>query len=225
MRRTKREAIAVLAFALAAATGNSESFTGDRRSGGDGVGRWRVEDVIRPLDDTDPEMKAYLEQIDTGGGCPTMPRARCPEAFQPYADGGERLARYLVHHIEASNAEGYPRRSHYLTLLAYTRSDTGFHYLAALVDEWEPMAPAYILSAIQALGKTSDERALDSMLRLLAEDGPESRARSHALRGVFRLLGDTGSRRPDVVRVLRSLRTDERFGGYVAGEMLALGIE
>ena len=123
------------------------------------------------------------------------------------------------------HAEGYPRRSHYLTLLAYTRSETGFRYLSALVDEWEPTAPAYILFAIQALGKTGDERALDSMLRLLAEEGPESRAQSHALRGVFRLIADTGSRRPDVVRTLRRLRTDERLGGYVAREMLALGIE
>ncbi|MGI9431708.1 MAG: hypothetical protein ACR2PQ_05825 [Myxococcota bacterium] len=186
---------------------------------------WLVEDFIRPLDDTDPEMKAYLEQIHTGGGCPTMPRARCRDAFQPYADGGERLARYLVHHIEASHAEGYPRASHYLTLLAYTRSETGFQYLSALADEWEPGAPAYVLSGIQALGKTGDERALDSMLRLLAEEGPDSRAHAHALLGVFRLLDDTGSRRADAVHALRRLRKNERFGDYVAREMSVLGIE
>ena len=213
----------VLLWALSSGA-EEQTCTGGRRVGGEGVRPAKLEDLIRPLDDSDPEMRDHVERIHTGGGCPTMPHRRCAEASQPWADGGDRLARYLIHQIEASEAEGYPRRAHDLNLVAHTRSETGFVYLRDLVAQRETLG-SFGMFAIKALSKTRDERALDEMLKILEEGGPGSPQRSAAIRGLVRLLEDTGSRRGDAVAALRVLQRDPKASDYVTRSMISLGID
>lgn len=147
-----------------------------------------------------------------------------PRPTQPWADGGDRLARYLIRQIEASEAEGYPRRAHPLGLVAHTRSETGFTYLRGLVEERESLG-SFGTFAIEALSETRDGRALDDMLGILEEDGPGSPQRSAAIRGIVRLLEDTGSRRRDAVAALRALQSDPKAADYVTRSMISLGID
>jgi hypothetical protein len=197
-------------------------FTGSRGMIGE---RPNPEDFFRPLDDSDPEMRYYLENVATGGGCPTMPYERCPEALKVYEEAGDRLAAYLIHHVEASAAEGYPPLTRPLNQIAYTRSETGFIFLRDLVRSRETLSPAYARTAIHALGKTRDERVLDEMLRIIEADPPESFQRNAAVRSLLWVVEETGTTRADVLASLRSLRQEDRVGGYVTKHMERIGIE
>jgi hypothetical protein len=127
---------------------------------------------LRPLDDSDPEMKQLLVHFFDLTPCGERVSGLCPEALALLKGGGDRLAAYLITQHEANEREGFPNRGTYLRLLGYTESETAFEYLVSLLarqresasDSADVTSLAY---TIEALGRTRDLRVVPIALDVL----------------------------------------------------------
>ena len=131
---------------------------------------------LRPLDDSDPEMKQLMEAFFELTPCGSLPHGICDDALQMLIGGGDRLAHYLIQQIEQNEAEGFPNRGTYLRLLGHTESEVAFVYLADLL---ESRRAAYArgdvdyqsyLVAIESLGRTRRVEVIDMVMPVLEDD-------------------------------------------------------
>lgn len=181
---------------------------------------------LRPLDDTDPEMRRVVETFFERTPCGGTPTGECDEALQLLVGGGDRLARYLIRQIEANDAQGFPNRSTYLRLLGRTESPEAFDYLQRLVSarsaayaEDAAAIHAY-LAALEALGRTRRLDVLPEVFPLLQRShDPDVLIR--AVNAADRVQSKHGSL-PEVSAALTALR--RRLASHEPDSMLpALG--
>lgn len=134
--------------------------------------------VTRPLDESDAEMKALVEEFFAMVPCGTETSGICDAAVEHLMSGGDRAASYLIRQYEEGIAEGYPNRVTYLRPIGLTRSDVAYRYLSALVAE---RAAAYengsledrsrLLWALEALGNTANPAVADEAVAIFARFG------------------------------------------------------
>jgi hypothetical protein len=179
----------------------------------------------RPFDSSDREMQALMEALHGLGPCGRGPGQRCSEVEQRFSGGGDRLARQLVVQFEAGIREGYADRLTYLNYIAYTHSEVGFQFIADRVRSRADLSDDDAEAAIHALGRTSDARAIDELLRVLRDEVAHSRERSAAIRALVWTLERTGSRRDDAIRALRDLQSDPEVSYYVDKKLRELGVD
>lgn len=196
-------------------------YTGSRGGGGS----TELDDLQRPFDASDLEMQQLMRTLHTGTGCGKGTGQRCSEREARFAGGGDRLARYLIEQFEASLREGYPDRLTYLSYVAYTHSEAGFQYLTDRVRNRSDLSADDAETAIHALGKTADARAIDEILRVLRDEVDDPRERSAAIRALVWTMERTGSRRDDAVRALRDLGSDPEVSYYVNKKLKELGVQ
>ncbi len=134
---------------------------------------------LRPLDDSDPEMKQLTEAFFDLTPCGGAPHGICDEAAQLLVSGSDRLARYLIQQIERNEAEGFPNRGTYLHLLGHTQSEVAFAYLVELLDLRRAayargeIYPHVYRVAIEALGNTRRKEVIEKVMPILeAEANP-----------------------------------------------------
>lgn len=161
----------------------------------------------RPLDDSDPEMRAIVEAYLEQPPCHRQPGERCPrwrEMQRPLKQGGDRLAEYLKRQYEASLEEGYMDTQTLLSMIARTHSGTGDAYIGQLVEE--PRDRKELRFSLSALKECGSNRAVDRALDVLSRT-PESdpMTRALAIRAVHWNLEAEKLDRPDALRELRSI--------------------
>lgn len=131
---------------------------------------------LRPLDDSDPEMKKLMEAFFDLTPCGNLPHGICDDALQLLVGGSDRLARYLILQIEQNEAEGFPNRGTYLRLLGHTESEVAFVYLADLLQSRRAayargdIAHQSYLFAIESLGNTRRMEVIDTVMPVLEAD-------------------------------------------------------
>lgn len=165
---------------------------------------------LRPLDDTDPEMKQLVESYFARTPCGVPPISTCEEALQILVGGGNRLARYLIRQIEANDAEGFPNRGTYLRLLGETESREAFDYLQRLLraraaaSGEDAASHQEYLTALEAFGRTRRLDVLPEVLPLL-ERSNDPDVLIRVVNGADRVQTRHG-RLPEVTEALTALR-------------------
>jgi hypothetical protein len=146
---------------------------------------------LRPLDDSDREMRQLVETFFEVTPCGNRERESdlrdgiCPEALGLLAGGGNRLAGYLIRQFEENEREGFPNRGTYLRLVAYTESDVATRYLLRLVDQREAAYranggnPLDLVEAIGALGRTRQPETTERLVSFAT--GSDKQLQSTAL--------------------------------------------
>jgi hypothetical protein len=154
---------------------------------------------LRALDDSDPDMKSLMVRFFDSVPCSERNDGLCEEAHGLLTGGGDRLAAYLIRQHEANEREGFPDRVTYLRLLGYTESRTAYDYLAVLtaaeaktLRENPGLDPFALQTALEALGRTRDLRALPAILELLDVSDPG--IQQAALNAADRVQGKHGPR-------------------------------
>jgi hypothetical protein len=130
---------------------------------------------LRPLDDSDPEMKALLGTFFQETPCGNSATGLCEEAIALLRGGGDRLASYLITQYERNEAEGYPNHGTYLRLLGHTESTSACSYLTTLAGsradsfaaDPSVLAHQHLIFAIEGLGNTRQMEAIDPTLQMI----------------------------------------------------------
>jgi hypothetical protein len=130
---------------------------------------------LRPLDDSDPEMKALLGTFFAETPCGNSATGLCEQAIAPLRGGADRLASYLITQYERNEAEGYPNHGTYLRLLGHTESMSACSYLTTLVRsradasaaDQSVLAHQHLVFAIEGLGNTRQIEAIDPALEMI----------------------------------------------------------
>ncbi len=136
-------------------------------------------EYLRPLDDSNPEMKQLMEAFFELTPCGNAPHGICDDALQMLVGGGDRLARYLIQQVEQNEAEGFPNRGTYLRLLGHTETEVAFVYLADLLQSRRAgyargnIEHQSYLVAIESLGRTRRVEVIEKVMPVLeADDDP-----------------------------------------------------
>jgi hypothetical protein len=147
--------------------------------------------VIRPLDDSDPEMRqqvvAYYETVPCRDQNSPF---RCERALKIMRDGGDRLAHYLIRQIEENDKEGWPDQGSYTVILGLTESPVAYDYLRHrafnLTDQWLTVgAPNEVSTKLRAtlasLADTKAQPALEDALVLIDRFDGHPEMENHVL--------------------------------------------
>lgn len=179
---------------------------------------------LRPLDDSDPEMRqrtlAYFEAVPCRDETSIW---QCERAKQILRDGGDRLAHYLIRQVEANEAEGWPNQGTYVSLVGRTESPVAYAWarqrmldLAAKWESGEGTQGTYasLIRTIEALGKTRMQAAADDAIALLERFPESSEISLRAVNAIDRVQSKHGAqpRAQEALRALRA-RLPESGGG------------
>lgn len=170
---------------------------------------------LRPLDDSDPEMRQrtieYFEAVPCRDETSIW---QCERAKQILRDGGDRLAHYLIRQVEANEAEGWPNQGTYISLVGRTESPIAYAWarqrMLDLAAKWEAgegsrETYARLIRTIEALGKSRMQAAADDAIALLERFPESSEISLRAVNAIDRVQSKHGAQ-PRAQEALRTLR-------------------
>jgi len=170
---------------------------------------------LQPLDDSDSEMKELIQRYYQLVPCrDEYTVVVCQKAIDTLASGGDRLARYLIPHIEANDRGGFPNKDTYVLLLGRSQSPIAYDYLrkrmldAASKAERDEDARLRMHTALQAVGFTRELPAIDDAISLMARFPEDVEVTNLAVNVIDRVQAKHGPQ-PRGEQALRQVR--ERF--------------
>lgn len=155
---------------------------------------------LRPLDDSDPEMKGLLGTFFEQTPCGNSATGLCEQAIALLRGGGDRLASYLITQYERNEAEGYPNHGTYLRLLGHSESKSACSYLTTLVrsradalaTDHSVLAHQHLIFAIEGLGNTRHLEAIDPALEMIDRFGDDEEIQIRAVNALDRVQSKHG---------------------------------
>lgn len=170
--------------------------------------------IIQPLDDSDPEMKALIQQYYQLVPCrDEHDLIHCENALTILRGGGDRLARYLIPHIEANDRAGFPDET-YTQLLGRTESANAYEYLrkrmlhgASQVEQRAGGEAAHnrMLVALQSVGYTRALPAIDDAIAMMERFPKDVEITNYAVNVLDRVVSKHGPQ-PRAEQALRAVQ-------------------
>jgi hypothetical protein len=171
--------------------------------------------LIQPLDDSDPEMKALIQRYYQIVPCrDEYTQVYCDEALAVLRSGADRLARYLIRHIEENDRGAYLNQGTYVLLLGRTESPVAYDYLrrrmldaASQVEQRGRADEAYdrLQFAFQGLGYTPELPVIDDAVQMMARFPDDTEITNLAVNALDRVQAGHGPQ-PRAEQALRAVQ-------------------
>lgn len=170
--------------------------------------------IIQPLDDSDPEMKALIKRYYELVPCrDEYSLIECEKALAILRGGGDRLARYLIPHIDANDRAGFPDET-YTQLLGRTESAIAYDFLrrrmldsASQVEQRVGGSESRnrMLVALQSLGFTRALPAIDDAIAMMDRFPQDTEVTNYAVNVLDRVVSKHGAQ-PRAEQALLAVR-------------------